>query len=59
LVISEKIVTGSIQHLPSAIFASMLWVLSAIVFVFGVISQLIVISRRRLEDLVLRQKRRA
>ena len=58
LVISEKLSTGTIQHLPSAIFASMLWVLSAIVFVFGVISQLIVISRRRIEDLILRQATR-
>lgn len=57
LVISEKITTGTIQHVPSAIFASMLWVLSALVFVFGVISQLIVISRRRIEDIILRQKR--
>lgn len=51
-VLHEKVVLGEIIHIPSVIFASLLFVMSAISIVLGLISELIVRSRRRLENLI-------
>ena len=53
-VIYEKVVLGNIIHIPSVIFASLLFVMSAISLVLGSISELIVRSRRRSEYLIRR-----
>ena len=52
LVLYEKAVLGDIIHIPSVIFASLLFVMSAICLVLGLISELIVRSRRRCECLI-------
>jgi dolichol-phosphate hexosyltransferase len=52
LVLYEKAVLGDIIHIPSVIFASLLFVMSAISLVLGLISELIVRSRRRCEHLI-------
>ena len=51
-VLYEKILTGEIIHIPSAIFASLLFVTGTISVVLGIVSELIVRSRRRLEYLI-------
>lgn len=53
-VLYEKVVLGAIIHIPSVIFASLLFVMSAISLVLGSISELIVRSRRRSEYLIRR-----
>ena len=52
LVLFEKAVLGDIIHLPSVIFASLLFLMSAISLVLGLISELIVRSRKRSEYLI-------
>jgi dolichol-phosphate hexosyltransferase len=52
LVIYEKAVLGDIIHLPSVIFASLLFLMSAISMVLGLTSELIVRSRKRCEYLI-------
>lgn len=54
LVLYEKAVLGDIIHIPSVIFASLLFVMSAISLVLGSISELIVKSRKRSEYLIRR-----
>lgn len=51
IVIYEKITYGDINHIPSVIFASLLLITGIIILVLGIISELIVRSRRRLEYL--------
>jgi dolichol-phosphate mannosyltransferase len=53
-VLYEKAVLGDIIHIPSVIFASLLFVMSAISLVLGSISELIVKSRKRSEYLIRR-----
>lgn len=53
-VLYEKVVLGEIIHIPSVIFASLLFVMSAISLVLGSISEMIVRSRRRSEYLIRR-----
>ena len=57
-VLYEKVVLGAIIHIPSVIFASLLFVMSAISIVLGSISELIVRSRRRSEYLIRRAIRK-
>ena len=52
LVLYEKIVYGDIIHLASVVFASLLFMMSAISIVLGLISELIVRSRKRCEYLI-------
>jgi dolichol-phosphate hexosyltransferase len=52
LVLYEKIMLGDIIHLPSVVFASLLFLMSAISLVLGVTSELIVRSRKRCEYLI-------
>jgi len=51
-VLAEKIHTGEIVSMPSVVFASLLFVTGAISLVIGLVSELIVRSRRRLEYLI-------
>ena len=51
-VLSEKIITGEIVAVPSAIFASLLFMTGVISLVVGLLSELVVRSRRRVEYLV-------
>ena len=51
-VLNEKITTGDIVHMPSVVFASLLFVTGALSLVIGLVSELIVRSRRRLEYLI-------
>jgi dolichol-phosphate mannosyltransferase len=53
LVLYEKIVTGRIVHVPAVVLASLLWTLSAILFGVGVLAQIMVITRRRIESLLV------
>jgi len=51
-VVREKIHTGEIEAMPSVVFASLLFVTGALSLVIGLVSELIVRSRRRLEYLI-------
>jgi glycosyltransferase involved in cell wall biosynthesis len=51
-VLYEKIFTGEIVHIPSAIFSSLLFVTGTISIVVGIVSELVVRSRRRIEYLI-------
>ena len=51
-VISEKIRTGEIVAMPSVVFSSLLFVTGTLSLVIGLVSELIVRSRRRLEYLI-------
>jgi hypothetical protein len=53
LVLYEEMVTGSIVHVPSVVLASLLWTLSAILSGVGVLAQIMVITRRRIESLLV------
>ena len=55
LALYEQVTTGNVTHLTPLIIASLLWELSAILFVFGVVAQILVVTRRRLEDLFERK----
>lgn len=55
IIMYEKFIFGDIVHLPSVIFSSLLIVTSVILLVLGVLSELIVRSRRRVELLFKRQ----
>jgi dolichol-phosphate hexosyltransferase len=57
LVLYEKISTGGIQSLPSVVFASLLYMSSGISLVIGILSELVVASRRRLETIITRTDR--
>ena len=51
-VVNEKIRTGEIVAMPSVVFASLLFVTGTLSLVIGLVSELIVRSRRRLEYLI-------
>lgn len=51
-VVLEKIHTGEIVSMPSVVFASLLFVTGALSLVIGLVSELIVRSRRRVEYLI-------
>jgi dolichol-phosphate hexosyltransferase len=55
LVLYEKITTGNIVSMPSVVFSSLLFVTGTISFVVGMVSELVVRSRRRLEYLINRK----
>jgi len=55
LVLYEKITTAHIQSMPSVVLSSLLFVTSAISVVVGMVSELVVRSRRRLEYLINRK----
>jgi len=52
IVLYEKIVFGEVIHLPSVIFASLLIMMAVILLVLGILSELTVRSRRRLEHMI-------
>ncbi|MDQ6862365.1 MAG: glycosyltransferase [Thermoproteota archaeon] len=56
LVLYEKISTGNITSMPSVVFASLLFMGSAISLVIGILSELVVASRRRLETIIMRTR---
>jgi dolichol-phosphate mannosyltransferase len=56
LVLYEKILIGSITSMPSVVFASLLFMGSAISLVIGILSELVVASRRRLETIIMRTR---
>jgi dolichol-phosphate mannosyltransferase len=51
-VLHEKITTGEIVSMPSVVFASLLFVTGTISMVVGLLSELVVNSRRRIEHLI-------
>jgi dolichol-phosphate hexosyltransferase len=51
-VLSEKIITGDITSVPAAIFSSLLFVTGTISLVVGLLSELVVRSRRRIEYMI-------
>jgi dolichol-phosphate mannosyltransferase len=55
LVLDEKIFTGNIVSMPSVVFSSLLFVTGTISMVVGMVSELVVRSRRRLEYLINRK----
>jgi dolichol-phosphate hexosyltransferase len=55
LVLYEKITTGNIVSMPSVVFSSLLFVTGTISFVVGMVSELVVRSRRRVEYLINRK----
>lgn len=55
LVIYEKVVFGEIIHIPAVIFASVLIITGIMVLVLGMLSELIVRSRRRIEFMIGRK----
>ncbi|MGC1928729.1 MAG: glycosyltransferase [Candidatus Nitrosopolaris sp.] len=56
LVLYEKISTGNITSMPSVVFASLLFMGAAISLVIGILSELVVASRRRLETIIMRNR---
>jgi glycosyltransferase involved in cell wall biosynthesis len=54
-VLHEKITTGAIVSMPSVVFSSLLFVTGTISLVVGLLSDLVVKSRRRLEYLISRR----
>jgi dolichol-phosphate hexosyltransferase len=54
-VINEKIMTDTIVSMPSVVFASLLFMTGAICLVIGILSELVVTSRRRLEAIMIRK----
>jgi dolichol-phosphate hexosyltransferase len=54
-VLNEKITTGNIVSMPSVVFSTLLFVTGTISIVIGVLSELVVRSRRRLEYLINRK----
>ncbi len=53
LVLHEKFIIGEIIHIPAVILASVLIITAIILLVLGILSELIVRSRRRLEYILL------
>jgi dolichol-phosphate hexosyltransferase len=51
-VLHEKITTGEIVSMPSVVFSSLLFVTGTISIVVGLLSELVVTSRRRIEHLI-------
>ena len=51
-VLYEKIFFGEIIHIPSVVFSSLLFVTATLSLVMGIVSELLVRSRRRLEYLI-------
>ena len=51
-VLNEKFTTGNIVSMPSVVFSTLLFVTGTISIVIGVLSELVVRSRRRLEYLI-------
>ncbi len=56
LVLTEKISTGNITSMPSVVFASLLFMSSAICVAIGILSELVVASRRRIEVIIMRTR---
>lgn len=56
LVIAEKISTGQITSMPAVVLAALLFISAALCMVIGVLSELVVSSRRRLETMVIRRR---
>ncbi|MBA3978759.1 MAG: hypothetical protein H0X50_11315 [Nitrosopumilus sp.] len=54
-VLNEKIFTGEIISMPSVVFSSLLFVTGIISLVVGLLSELVVRSRRRIEYLITKQ----
>lgn len=54
-VINEKIMTNTITSMPSVVFASLLFMTGTICLVIGILSELVVASRRRLEAIMTRR----
>lgn len=52
LVLYEKITTGQVSSIPSVVFSALLFMTSAISLVVGLLSELVVRSRRRIEYLI-------
>ena len=50
--ISEKIVTGEIISIPSVVLSALLFIASTLSLVIGMVSELVVRSRRRIEYLI-------
>jgi len=48
-VLYEKIALGEILHLPSVMLSSLLYVSGALILVFGLLAELVVTARRRIE----------
>jgi dolichol-phosphate hexosyltransferase len=55
LVLYEKITTGNVVSMPSVVFSSLLFVTGTISIVVGIVSELVVRSRRRLEYIINRK----
>ncbi len=55
LVIYEKIIFGDIIHIPAVILSAVLIMTSILLMVLGILSELIVSSRRRLESLISKE----
>jgi dolichol-phosphate hexosyltransferase len=51
-VLNEKLTTGEIEATPSVVFSSLLFVTGVISFVVGLLAELVVRSRRRIEYLI-------
>ena len=56
-VLNEKITTGEILSMPSVVFSSLLFVTGTISLVVGLLSELVVRSRRRLEYLITKNEK--
>ena len=52
IVLYEKIVLGEIEHIPSVVFSALLIMTGVILLALGIITELIVRSRRRIEYLI-------
>jgi len=57
-VLVEKITLGEIYHIPSIILASLLFTSGAIVLIFGLMAELVVTNRRRIEYVLRKRMRR-
>ena len=53
IVLYEKIVFGEIQHIPSVVFSALLIMTGVILLALGIITELVVRSRRRIEYLIM------
>lgn len=56
LVIHEKVTLGDIIHIPAVILSAVLLVTSVLLMVLGILSDLIVSSRRRIENMLSQYK---
>lgn len=54
-VLNEKISTGEITSMPSVVFSSLLFVAGTISMIVGVLAELVIRSRRRLDYLLTKK----